>query len=112
MNRIQALELARWCAAQHLGHEEASTLEPMTWVLDAIRAAAAGGVRHPTWEVLFWHEAKTSRPDSDLSVVCWAEDGFFDGYWDDGLGQWIACESGGIVLGVTHWAEPHGPVAG
>lgn len=60
-------------------------------------------------EVLKWHNAKIERPDTDTTVLCWDDDGFFCGYWDDGLGHWIACESGGRADGVTHWSNPEGP---
>lgn len=48
-------------------------------------------------------------PDADITVLCWhaGDEEFWTGYWD-GAG-WIGCESGGSVLGVTHWAEPKGP---
>ena len=59
-------------------------------------------------ETITWHDA-AARPDSDLTVMCWGSDGFFSGYWDDAIGCWIGCESGGTVLGVTHWANPEGP---
>lgn len=59
-------------------------------------------------EQITWHPAE-NKPDSDLTVLCWGREGFFCGYWDDGIGCWIGCESGGTVLGVTHWAEPSGP---
>ena len=63
-----------------------------------------------TTEHITWRNA-SDLPDSDLTVLCWGAEGFFCGYWDDGLQQWIACESGGSVLGVTHWCEPEGPGA-
>jgi hypothetical protein len=63
-----------------------------------------------TTEHITWRLA-SDLPDSDLTVLCWGAEGFFCGYWDDGLQQWVACESGGSVLGVTHWCEPEGPVA-
>ncbi|MBX3634720.1 MAG: MarR family transcriptional regulator [Rubrivivax sp.] len=70
------------------------------------RAAEPGAARA---ELLEWHDATLRKPDSDLTVLCWGSEGFFCGWWDDGMGCWIGCESGGTVLGVTHWAEPEGP---
>lgn len=62
-------------------------------------------------EHLTWHDATTSRPDADTTVLCWStgDQEFFCGYFDDSLPGWIGCESGGSVLCVTHWAEPQGP---
>ena len=59
-------------------------------------------------ELLVWHPEST-KPDSDITVLCWQPDCFFTGYWDDGQQEWIDCESGGAVQGVTHWAQPEGP---
>jgi hypothetical protein len=60
-------------------------------------------------ELLDWHSAD-DKPDSDITVLCWdGETPFFCGYWDDEMKSWIGCESGGSVLGVTHWAQPEGP---
>jgi hypothetical protein len=65
-----------------------------------------------TAELLTWRRADTDKPDSDITVMCWdGETPFFCGYWDDATKGWIGCESGGSVLGVTHWAEPTGPAA-
>lgn len=63
----------------------------------------------PKLEAIEWHCAETGKPDSDMTVLCWGSEGFFCGYWDDSLPGWIGCESGGSVLGVTHWATPEGP---
>lgn len=64
-------------------------------------------------EHLTWHDAATTRPDADTTVLCWSagDQEFFCGYFDDSLPGWIDCESGGSVLCVTHWAEPQGPQA-
>jgi hypothetical protein len=59
-------------------------------------------------EALHWHLAD-QKPDSDITVLCWAGDCFFTGYWDDGAQYWVDCSSGGEAAGVTHWAEPAGP---
>jgi hypothetical protein len=48
-------------------------------------------------------------PDSDTTVLCWGAEGFFCGWWDSSESCWRDCESGGVVDGVTHWAEPKGP---
>jgi hypothetical protein len=61
-----------------------------------------------TTETITWRSA-SDKPDSDLTVLCWGSEGFFCGYWDDSMPGWIACESGGTVLCVTHWCEPEGP---
>lgn len=60
-------------------------------------------------ETLTWHPVTERLPDADITVLCWhaGDQEFWTGYWD-GQG-WIGCESGGSVLGVTHWAEPRGP---
>lgn len=63
----------------------------------------------PANEVLEWHDAATDKPDSDTTVLCWGSEGFFCGYWDDSIPGWIGCESGGSVIGVTHWSNPEGP---
>lgn len=63
----------------------------------------------PASEVLEWHDAATDKPDSDTTVLCWGSEGFFCGYWDDSIPGWIGCESGGSVIGVTHWSNPEGP---
>lgn len=65
--------------------------------------------RSATFESLEWHDAATDKPDSDMTVLCWGSDGFFCGYWDDAISGWIACESGGSVLGVILWSSPEGP---
>lgn len=60
-------------------------------------------------ELLQWHDAAITKPDSDMTVLAWTDEGFCCAYWDDSIPGWIACESGGSLLGVTHWAEPQGP---
>ena len=61
-------------------------------------------------ELLEWIDAETTKPDADITVLCWSEEeGFFCGYWDDSIPGWIDCESGGSVHGVTHWSQPEGP---
>lgn len=65
-----------------------------------------------TNELLEWHDAGLIKPDADITVLCWGSEGFFSGWWDDEIGSWIGCESGGSVLGVTHWSEPAGPNGG
>lgn len=62
-----------------------------------------------TCEAITWHDANKSKPDADMTVLCWGSEGFFCGYWDDEINGWIGCESGGSVLGVTHWSIPDGP---
>jgi hypothetical protein len=90
---------------------------------DVERAAAL--LRRSGWQVvspdagqrtkplaeIHWIDAKVKKPDCDMTVLCWHDDSYFCGYWDDSINGWIACESGGSVLGVTHWADPDGPSA-
>jgi hypothetical protein len=59
-------------------------------------------------EQVQWHPAAT-KPDCDTTVLCWGGEGFFCGWWDDDLGCWFDCSSGGVAEGVTHWANPEGP---
>ena len=61
-----------------------------------------------TTETITWHDATTTKPDSDMTVLCWNDGGYFCGYWDDGRAEWIDCVSGAVAV-VTHWAEPEGP---
>jgi len=67
-------------------------------------------------EVLIWHDANKSKPagDSPLSVLCWGGDStaFFCGYWCDERRAWINNEERFPVDGVTHWADPKGPMSG
>lgn len=69
----------------------------------------AGGVARPerrsparrdddadAFEVLAWHRCDKSKPDSDISVLCWSrEDGCFNAWWSDEAGAWVDCSSGG-----------------
>lgn len=64
-----------------------------------------------TSEALQWNDAKAKKPDSDITVLCWGDEGYFCGWWDDAEGQWHACESGGVVDHITHWSDPQGPAA-
>ena len=63
-------------------------------------------------ETLTWTPAAI-KPDADISVLCWRDDAevceWFAGWWDDQAGAWFDCASGGIVEGVTHWANVEGP---
>jgi len=65
---------------------------------------------HNSTEQLQWHPA-SSKPDSDMTVLCWGDEGYFCGYWDDADSCWIACESGGVATDVTHWSNPQGIAA-
>ena len=60
-------------------------------------------------KTLNWLDAENTKPDSDQTVLCWIDENFFCGYWDDSLHYWISCEHGAKVTGVTHWADPPGP---
>ena len=58
---------------------------------------------------LHWTPAAT-KPDADTTVLCWRDTGeWFSGWWDDKAGCWFDCASGGIIEGVTHWADVGGP---
>lgn len=58
---------------------------------------------------LRWTPA-SAWPDADTTVLCWRDTGeWFSGWWDDEAGCWFDCASGGIVDGVTHWADVAGP---
>jgi hypothetical protein len=59
-------------------------------------------------ELVEWNP-EAEKPDSDITVLCWADEGFFCGWWDDGAGCWFDCSSGAEAAGVTHWANPEGP---
>ena len=61
-------------------------------------------------ETLIWTPAST-KPDSDITVLCIGPGDWFSGWWDDEAGAWFDCASGGIVDGVTHWAHVRGPHA-
>lgn len=74
-------------------------------------APGVGKRTRPLAEI-HWIDAKVKKPDSDTTVLCWHGDSYFCGYWDDSIKGWIACESGGSVLGVTHWSDPDGPADG
>lgn len=79
-----------------------------------LRAAPAVTFAEPepagdVFETMAWLDAIQRKPDSDRTVLCWGTAGFFCGYWDADMGCWIGCESGGTVIGVTHWSEPKGP---
>jgi hypothetical protein len=77
-------------------------------LLDGAAYAMRLMVERKTAELLKWHPA-TTHPDSDITVLCWGADGMFTGYWEAEREEWIDCESGAMVLGVTHWAQPEGP---
>lgn len=59
---------------------------------------------------LIWHPVAERLPDSDITVICWTEDGEWYSGWHDGDG-WRDAATGGELDGVTHWAEPEGPEA-
>lgn len=63
-------------------------------------------------ETLTWTPAST-KPDADISVLCWRKNAqvceWFAGWWDDEARAWFDAASGGIVDGVTHWADVGGP---
>jgi hypothetical protein len=65
-----------------------------------------------SFEVLSWYDASTTKPDSDITVICWLAAGeWFAGWWDDQDQRWHDCSHGGPLNGVTHWSEPVGPDA-
>ena len=60
-------------------------------------------------ETLIWTPA-ASKPDADISVLAWRDTGeWFVSWWDDEAGAWFDCATGGVVDGVTHWADVRGP---
>ncbi|MEX8520035.1 MAG: hypothetical protein AB3X44_16115 [Leptothrix sp. (in: b-proteobacteria)] len=60
-------------------------------------------------ETLTWHDAETSKPDAEITVLLWFSDclEYATGWWDGE--EWHSCVDGCEVEGVTHWAEPEGP---
>lgn len=56
-------------------------------------------------ETLTWTPAST-KPDADITVLCWDGEEWFSGWWDD---AWFDAASGGTVEHVTHWAHVEGP---
>lgn len=67
-------------------------------------------------ELLQWHDAATTKPDSDIVVIGWALDApgapgeWFAMWWDDDRKCWIDAANAYKVSGmVTHWADPNGP---
>ncbi|HEY0953992.1 MAG TPA: hypothetical protein VGE36_04495 [Roseateles sp.] len=60
-------------------------------------------------EMLDWHDAKLTKPDAELTVVCIDAEDVWCGYWDGE--SWIGCESGGTVAAPRYWADPKGPQA-
>lgn len=87
---------------------------PVGGPMGAAQPAAAGRTEAQpepdVLETLAWHDAKV-KPDGDRTVLCWGKEGFFCGWWDADICCWMGMESGGTVLGVTHWACPAGPKA-
>lgn len=59
---------------------------------------------------LRWHDATASKPDTDTTCLMWVDGEWHAGWWDDEAGCWFDAASGGIVEGVTHFADPEGPV--
>jgi len=60
-------------------------------------------------ETLTWTPAAT-KPDCDITVLAWRDTReWFSGWWDDEAGAWFDAASGGIVDGVTNWADVGGP---
>ena len=59
-------------------------------------------------ELMEWHAVGDGLPDADTTVLMWIGSDWFAGWLDsDG---WRDAASGALVDGVTHWAEPEGPV--
>lgn len=60
-----------------------------------------------------WIPAAKGLPDAELSVLCWNDDGSFEGFLDgeDDAGAPLWRDVTAVqVHGVTHWAEmPEGP---
>lgn len=70
-------------------------------------AAATDTVTELRWHNLIIY----GTPCSDRSVLCADKSSWFAGWYDHDAETWIDCASGAAVGGVTHWAEPLGPVA-
>lgn len=73
---------------------------------DQLTLDVAGNVmrlRYPVVEVrpIQWVEIQAAQPISKGVLLCLSPDGAFSG--------WIGAESGGSVLGVTHWADTELP---
>lgn len=62
-----------------------------------------------TVTALRWHDALTGKPDTDTTCLLWLGDEWHAGWWDSEAGAWFDAATGGIVDGVTHWADPEGP---
>lgn len=89
---------------------------PYRYVLQSDAAVARTRVRTLTAqsglaqaELLEWQDDSRVKPDSDTTVLVFADGEWFSGWWDDERGAWFDCASGATVDGVTHWAEPEGP---
>lgn len=84
-------------------------MDPMG-LIDRVAVGAAPTRATASTEVLQWHPV-SEKPDAGITVLMWhaADCEFWCGWWDDELQGWIGAESGGSVLGVTHWAMPQGP---
>lgn len=63
------------------------------------------------FETLAWHDATRLMPDGSAPVLAWNADGFTLAWWEDETREWIECDSGLDLDGVTHWAEPKGPAS-
>ena len=64
------------------------------------------------FEVLTWHRAHVSLPDSDTTVLCRVADGeCLQGWYDSEWQQWMDAATGGPLERVCWWSEPQGPDA-
>lgn len=64
------------------------------------------------FEVLTWHSAVSSLPDSDTTVLCSLHSGeCYQGWYDSEYQAWMDSATGGPLEGVRWWCEPQGPEA-
>jgi hypothetical protein len=57
-----------------------------------------------------WIPVTDRLPGTDGIVLVWFDADVWDAaWWSADVSQWIACESGGRLEGVTHWADVEGP---
>ena len=58
-------------------------------------------------ETIKWIDANEHKPDCEITVLCWAGDEFFCGWWDSDTWR----DATAMPCKVEFWAEPQGPWA-
>ena len=58
-------------------------------------------------ETITWISTEEQKPDSDITVLCWADDEYFCGWWDSE--KWHDTNAMNPIK-VEYWAIPNGPV--